>query len=79
VVLEGQGIHAVWTRKALEREGFLVNQGSNAVLAYVRIDTQNSIPFWTLTVHADSSRYSTIYDLVMALRKRMKHQINVST
>ena len=72
VTLPGQGFHELWTRKALEREGFLVNTDPHDTLAEVTIDKQNGTPSWHLTFHEESTTHSTIYDLVMTLRKHVK-------
>lgn len=72
VTLLGHGFHELWTRKALEREGFLVNTDPHDTLAEVHINDRDATPSWNLTFHNESTTHSTIYDLVMTLRKRVK-------
>lgn len=72
VTVQGEGIHAFWTQKALERSGFLVNQDADTTLAHVRIDEQNEDPAWDLTIHGISSRHLTIYDLITTLHHKVK-------
>jgi iron complex transport system ATP-binding protein len=72
VTLRGSGFHAIWTQKALEREGFLVNKRSHESPIQVHIEDQNGAASWNLRIYNETTRHATIYELLMSLRKRFR-------
>jgi iron complex transport system ATP-binding protein len=74
VALYGEGFHALWTQKALEREGFLVNKQFHDSPIHIHVEDQNGDPpSWKLNIHNESTKHATIYELLMMLRKRSNH------
>jgi iron complex transport system ATP-binding protein len=74
VRLKGEGFHALWTQKALEREGFLVNTHPYNSSIHIQIETQNGQPTWQLNMQSGSSSHLTIYALITMLRKKLNQQ-----
>ncbi|MBD3305676.1 ATP-binding cassette domain-containing protein [candidate division KSB3 bacterium] len=70
VTLRGEGFHALWTQKALEREGFLVNTPPDEAAIQVQVEACNGHVSWQLTMGDEFTRHGTIYELVTTLRKR---------
>lgn len=74
VTLQGDGLPALWTTRALEREGFCV-QPSDAALhangAGVMVRVQNgSEPInWTVTLDGQEHRHDTIYAMVRFVKQ----------
>jgi iron complex transport system ATP-binding protein len=73
ITLYGNGLYALWTQKALERAGFLVNKDPPDDSICIRIDTQKDRPTWTLQIQHESTHHATIYDLIARLRKKFFH------
>jgi len=71
ITLYGDGFNALWTQKALEREGFLVNKETDDSPIHVRVEVQNGQPSWKLNVQNESTQHSTIYELITTLRKKI--------
>lgn len=66
--LIGEGLAALWTQRALEREGFcVVRWGTDAPLR-VEIIGENSSPRWRLVGEAFSEDYPSLSALVEAIR-----------
>ena len=75
VNLQGDGYHALWTQKALEREGFLVNkENHHDSPIQVHIENNNSHASWKLHMKNKTTEHSTIYDLITMLRKTFKRR-----
>ena len=71
VGLQGDGIASFWTRRALEREGFLVlPQDEQEYEEAVRVTVQNedSGPVWRTCINEEFSDHSSIYQMVRYLR-----------
>ena len=74
VAVDGSGLAATWTIRALEREGFRVS-GSGEILFSVHIEESDG-HLWTLTERTEptksnsrqSNKYRSLYDLVRAVR-----------
>ncbi len=64
VSLLGNDIHSIWTRRALEREGYQVIQDSNF---FPKVRFQNDL--WQLYVHDQTLHFNTIAQLLHGLRK----------
>lgn len=60
----GDGLPALWTRRALERAGFAVSDNGSAALARVEIEAG----CWRLTQGDTSVDFGSLYDLVAAIR-----------
>jgi iron complex transport system ATP-binding protein len=60
--VEGEGLSALWTRRALERAGFVVDDG--AVLARVDVEPGH----WRLTHDSETVSYDSLYGLVEGIR-----------
>lgn len=63
--LSGGGVTAFWTRRALQREGFIVSEDGVAAISIVE---ENSQPVWLLETSGDSTRLDTIAALLDRLR-----------
>jgi iron complex transport system ATP-binding protein len=70
ITLYGDGFNALWTQKALEREGFLVNKQTHNAPIHVQVENHNGKPMWTLHIENDSTHHTTIYDLITMLREK---------
>lgn len=67
----GDDFHALWTQKALEREGFRVNRNSYETPIHIQIEDQNGSISWQLNMQNESTHHPTIYELITMLRKRL--------
>ncbi len=65
--LIGEGLPALWTMRALEREGFCVLRGGNTSPIRIEITTQNDRPHWHLTVSDAVSEFNSLYGVTEAL------------
>ncbi len=74
VTLWGNGFHALWTQKALEREGFMVNKNRRHSSIQVQIEKTNGSPSWQLNMQNEATHHATIYDLITMLRKTLNHR-----
>ncbi len=66
------GLHALWARKALEREGFAVKTTQNGSRIQVKIHGEYEALRWRLQIQDQFSDHATIYELLSALRKTVK-------
>ena len=64
VALSGDGLVKVWTKKALEREGYRVSSSSAAPVA---VECAGEGGSWTLVRGSRRMRYHTIYDLLRGI------------
>ncbi len=76
ITLKGNGFHSLWTRKALEREGFTVNASSQETSLQVQIEKAQDEPSWKLQVQHEVTRHASIYDLIVMLQKKTRHLDN---
>ena len=75
ISLHGNGLCGLWTRKALEREGFAVNESHNKdSLADVHVTDRQGTPSWTLQTANESTQHSSIHHLMLTLRNIRSHQ-----
>ncbi len=70
VTLQGEGFYALWTQKALEREGFQVNKHHHDSPIHVQVEAHNGRASWKLNIQNESTHHSTIYELITMLRKK---------
>ncbi len=66
IALNGTGEAALWTRRALERQGFRVTDGATLNVTRVEVMVGNS-PAWQLTTSAGTQRCSTLQELLARL------------
>lgn len=67
VTVSGEGVHAVWTQRALERAGFITERNGGQPLAQVEILRGETLQ-WRLHAHGTTDDFPTIYALIEALR-----------
>lgn len=65
--LIGDGLPALWTIRALEREGFCVQRGGTTSPLRIEITIQNGQPRWRLTTNDRFQEYDSLYALIAAL------------
>ncbi|MBI1278322.1 MAG: ATP-binding cassette domain-containing protein [Anaerolineaceae bacterium] len=70
VNLRGSGLPALWTLRALEREGFCVVQGGNESTVSVTVSQQGQASIWTLRVDEVERTTTSLYDLISMLREQ---------
>ncbi len=70
--LHGNGLYSLWTRKALEREGFAVNTEGADSSCHVHVEEQNGSPLWILRNRRESTQHTSIHALMLTLRQRVK-------
>ena len=68
IALIGSGLTAVWTRRALEREGFTVVDGHATDTEHVEILNGTQPASWRLHRDATVSEYESIQDLIDGLK-----------
>jgi iron complex transport system ATP-binding protein len=85
IALNGDGIHAFWTKRALEREGYKVLQNSQessnqafrkglsergkSRCRRIEILSEDSGTLWKMIYNGDTKNYRSIYELVSNLRR----------
>jgi cobalamin transport system ATP-binding protein len=69
--LIGDGLPALWTMRALEREGFCVVRGGNS--SQIRIEIVGNEPRWQVSMGEDEAEYDSLYDVIEALRKKAQN------
>ena len=72
ITLHGDGLHALWTRKALEREGFAVKASQNGSRILVKVCGEPEATRWRLQIQDQFSEHASIYELLSALRSTVK-------
>lgn len=71
VALAGQGLAALWTRRALEREGYCVVENSTLALCQVTV-LETEPPRWHLARANVTQEHESIGALVTALRQSLR-------
>lgn len=66
--LVGEGLAAIWARRALEREGFQVHQGPNGSAVQVKVITGDKQPRWQLTQNSQTTQVDSIQSLLAELQ-----------
>ncbi len=69
IFLEGQGSELIWTRRALYRAGFVVDEEWIPGSPRVCVFSQNNIVTWRLEFDGQTDTYASIYDLLQSLPK----------
>ncbi len=67
IALKGEGIYYTWTKKALERLGYLVIK-DNKSDSYIEIKSDNNRVYWLLKSEKDDFKFDSIYDLSLHLK-----------
>ncbi len=67
--LIGDGLPALWTERALEREGYSVIRGGNASLIHIEIVSQNTQPRWRVSLNGNTQEFTSLYEVTEALAK----------
>ncbi len=67
VTLVGEGVHALWTRRALEREGFTITE--NGAPTHIEIVPQGDGARWRVMANGTVHEHDTLYSLVASLRE----------
>src|SRR5690606_1816983 len=69
VFLEGQGPELIWTKRALHRAGFAVDEEWIPGSPRVCVMPQNDIITWQVEFEGQTVTFTTIYDLLQSLPK----------
>ncbi|MBD3183805.1 ATP-binding cassette domain-containing protein [Candidatus Poribacteria bacterium] len=71
IVLNGNGIHAFWTKRALEREGYNVLQNPQSISGHkmIEIIKGDSEVKWKMTYNGDTNHYNSLRELISNLRQ----------
>jgi iron complex transport system ATP-binding protein len=65
----GEGLGAVWARRALEREGYQVHQGPNGSGVQVQVLNDNGRIGWQLTQNNQTALVDSIQALLESLTR----------
>jgi iron complex transport system ATP-binding protein len=68
ILLRGSGIEVTWTRRALEREGFCVQDNGHPDLACVEVVRSGNNTTWGTTIGEVTHMHSTLYETISFLR-----------
>ncbi len=68
VFLEGQGPEAIWTRRALVRAGYHVEEEKLPAFPSVSVITKNGTTTWQLEHEGQAVTFGSIYELLQELR-----------
>lgn len=68
VFLEGQGPEAIWTRRALLRAGYRVEEEKLQAFPSVSVITKNGTTTWQLEQEGHAITFASIYELLQELR-----------
>lgn len=74
VDLHGEGLPALWTLRALEREGFCVLRGGKESNIQVTVSQQEKSSLWHLALNGHEATYRSLYDLIAMLREQNSPQ-----
>ncbi len=69
VDLHGEGLPALWTLRALEREGFCVVRGGNESTVRITVDQQDNTTAWQVRVDGHEQVNTSLYDVIAYLRE----------
>ncbi len=68
VDLHGEGLPALWTLRALEREGYCVVRGGKESAIQVTVNQQAQATRWQLNFNGFEKTSTSLYDLILVLR-----------
>jgi iron complex transport system ATP-binding protein len=66
--VQGEGTALLWTKRALEREGFCVHENGSRCPVCVQVVSCDGSTTWRTTVRGDVREHSTLYEVVSFLR-----------
>jgi iron complex transport system ATP-binding protein len=66
--VQGEGTALLWTKRALEREGFCVRENGSRCPVCVQVVSCDGSTTWRTTVRGDVREHSTLYEVVSFLR-----------
>ena len=69
IYLQGTGVQAFWTQRALEREGYLVTQNTNASWEVTLSGKEPEDYCWTIKTNNTEDACHSVEDLLQVLRK----------
>ena len=69
VDLHGEGLPALWTLRALEREGFCVARGGNTSSIRITVSQTTGATQWHLQANQQTITSASLYDLMTPLRE----------
>jgi iron complex transport system ATP-binding protein len=69
VDVQGEGAELLWTRRALEREGYSANENSHRSLVCVQVVATQDGTIWRTTVRGEEREHSTLYQVLSYLRR----------
>lgn len=70
VDLQGEGLPALWTLRALEREGFCVMRGGTESPVQIIVTQQEQAIRWQIRCKGQVQTSTSLYDLIAALREQ---------
>ena len=70
VDLHGEGLPALWTIRALEREGFCVVRGGTESAVRITVQQHEQTTRWQLNWNGREQASTSLYDLITALRQQ---------
>lgn len=69
VDLVGEGMEALWTKRALQRVGFVVASDSNSSLVCVEVISEIGQVFWQVTYNNTMSKHDSVHELIQFLNR----------
>jgi iron complex transport system ATP-binding protein len=69
VDLHGDGLPALWTLRALEREGFCVVHGGTESAVCITIQQEEGTPYWHIRLNGHEQTSTSLYDVIARLRE----------
>jgi len=70
VDLHGEGLPALWTVRALEREGFCVVQGGTGSSVRVSVQQEGNMTRWHIQLNGHEQISTSLYDVIALLREQ---------
>lgn len=68
VALVGEGLSALWTQRALEREGFQIANNGAVPTTRIEVIGQNGSTTWQTTVNGQTSEHHSLHEVVSHLQ-----------
>jgi iron complex transport system ATP-binding protein len=72
VSVEGSGVSAVWTKRALERVGFSVSGAGNRAEAHIQVVSSRNGQYWKLHVHDTETEHHSIEELLTFIHTELQ-------
>jgi iron complex transport system ATP-binding protein len=71
VDLHGEGLPALWTLRALEREGFCVVRGGTESAVRLTVRQDQGVTTWEIRINGQEQTSTSLYDVIAHLRQPM--------